>query len=69
MAAIAMKNADWARELRVVIVGAVAGTVCAKGVTTPRPPCRHGDCTKVEILGDDGKHHQVAISRVRINGN
>lgn len=68
MAEVEMKIADWVEGLRVSIVGAGTNTSCIKGVTTPRPPFRDGDCTKVEILDNDGKHRYIALSRIRING-
>jgi hypothetical protein len=67
MAQIAMKISDWAENLRVAIIGAGNFTACIKGSTTCRPPYRDGDCTRVEILDDDGHHRYIALSRVRIN--
>lgn len=67
MAQKSMRIADWTENLRVAIIGAGNCTACIKGCTTRRPPYRNGDCTRVEILDDDGHHRYIALSRVRIN--
>jgi hypothetical protein len=63
-----MSIAQWQESLRVSIIGAGHNKSCIKGRTTNRPPYRDVDVTKVEILADSGKLHQIALSRVKING-
>jgi hypothetical protein len=63
-----MSIAQWQENLRVSIIGAGENKSCIKGQTTNRPPYRDGDVIKVEVFSDSGKLHQIALSRVKING-